>query len=265
MAFPTEITRMSDKSDYTEEFVAKCELLWGKGFLAPHRGCGIFDVVPATEFTKKHVLDFGCGLGGPSLTIAEHADNVVGLDISGLLLSKAAAYAVERRISNIRFDRVDIACENLPLQDGIIDVIYSRDAVVHIAEKRKLFDEFFRIAAPGAKLLLSDWYGTCAGKNEAIKKFLTATGLELSINSIGSTINLLQAVGFAVEQVHSRAKWYRSQATKDVRDIDGRFAGDLDKLLGREKRERWSETRRRLVAAIDVGEFTPYCIVAHKP
>lgn len=257
---------MSDSVDYDRNFVGKCELLWGKGFLAPNRGNGIFDIVPPPLLEAKHVLDFGCGLGGPSIALARSSRLVIALDIDPALVAIAMRYAAEAGVTNLTFLVADVSQDALPIAPNSMDVIFSRDAIVHVAEKMRLFLEFSRVAIPGATLALSDWFATDQRERprRKLEAVIRATGLHLEFTSLGTTISMIQRAGFIVQRCQSRSPWYREQALLDIAEMEGESATQLDALLGCEGRKAWVRTRALLVEAIDEGEFTPFIIQAFR-
>jgi phosphoethanolamine N-methyltransferase len=58
----------------------------------------------------------------------------------------------------VRFEIGDVTKHEYPL--GYFDVIYSRDALLHIPNKKNLFNKFKSWLKPGGKIFFTDytWY-----------------------------------------------------------------------------------------------------------
>ncbi len=55
------------------------------------------------SFRPAHIIDFGCGVGRCSFSLAQHADQVTGVDVSPALLAIAEQGRAARGLSAIRF------------------------------------------------------------------------------------------------------------------------------------------------------------------
>jgi SAM-dependent methyltransferase len=104
-----------------------------------------------------HVLDVGCGSGGPALFLAQEAGcRVTGVDVSeagiqaGLTLARQAG--LDDRAD---FRRADVR-EPLPFPDGAFDAIVCMDAMCHLPDRGRLLGEWRRVLRPGGRLLYTD-------------------------------------------------------------------------------------------------------------
>jgi SAM-dependent methyltransferase len=97
---------------------------------------------------RRRALDFGCGVGRLSQALAEHVDEVVGVDISPPMLEKARE--LDRSGGRCRFvlnEATDLAV----VPSGSVDVVYSSLVLQHMPPElaRGYLREFARILAPG--------------------------------------------------------------------------------------------------------------------
>ena len=77
------------------------------------------------------ILDVGCGVGGPALTIAAHTGaHVTGVD----LVSGRVAIAMERASDPTDFVVGDML--DLPFDDNSFDGAYSFEAICHVPTRR---------------------------------------------------------------------------------------------------------------------------------
>lgn len=99
--------------------------------------------------TWERVLDFGCGAGRLSQALAEHADEVVGVDVSVPMLETARA--LDRSAGRCRFVLND-APDLHVFPSGSFDLVFSELVLQHLP-KRVVADylgEFVRVLRPGA-------------------------------------------------------------------------------------------------------------------
>lgn len=104
-----------------------------------------------------HVLDLGCGSGGPAVFLAKEIGcRVTGLDINEVGVKSGQALARKASLhEKVIFRRADLS-ERLPIPDRTVDAIVCMDVMCHLPNRRKLFDEWRRVLAPGGRLLYTD-------------------------------------------------------------------------------------------------------------
>ena len=105
------------------------------------------------------VLDIGCGTGGSAFYMARtYGAQVMGIDLSDNMLEIANEHkmTMNEKIQNLvsfRFLDATKAC----FGEGEFDVIYSRDAIMHIADKDMLYAKIFNWLKPGGMVLVSEY------------------------------------------------------------------------------------------------------------
>lgn len=98
------------------------------------------------------MLDLGSGLGVDSFIAATYTGpkgKVIGLDISSKEVLHAQKRADDRGL-DIKFVNADM--EEIPLPDGLIDVVISNGAFCLAPNKEKAFKEIFRVLRPGGRM-----------------------------------------------------------------------------------------------------------------
>ena len=104
-------------------------------------GTGFFDSIKG-----KSVIDFGCGVGGFSVEMAQHgAAKVVGLDIQDHLLRRGVQAAEACGVS----DR----CHFTKTIDEPADIIISKDAFEHYDDPADILRTMATMLKPGAHVL----------------------------------------------------------------------------------------------------------------
>lgn len=72
--------------------------------------------------------------------------------------------------SQVQYRVCDITTTNYP--EDSFDVIYSRDTILHIADKKSLFANFYRWLRPGGQLLITDYCQKAGQTSAEFRKFL---------------------------------------------------------------------------------------------
>lgn len=103
------------------------------------------------------VLDLGSGAGFDCFLAAKKVGKtgrVIGVDMTQEMIDRANENAIKLNHSNTEFILGDI--ENLPIEDGSIDVIISNCVINLAPDKSKVFKEAFRVLKKGGKIYNSD-------------------------------------------------------------------------------------------------------------
>ncbi len=112
-----------------------------------------------------HVLDAGCGIGGPARHIARsHGCRVTGVDFTAKYCEAAVALTRRSGLAG----QVSIVCGDataLPFPARAFDVAWTQHASMNIADKAGLYGELRRVVRPGGRLAFFD---VVAGPNQPI-------------------------------------------------------------------------------------------------
>ncbi|PIK59019.1 hypothetical protein BSL78_04046 [Apostichopus japonicus] len=135
------------------------------------------------QYSKRGILRyekiFGAGYvstGGPQTT-EDYKVDVLGVDLSGNMIEMAWERSQDEINLPVQFEVADITKREYPLES--FDVVYSRDTILHIADKLTLFKRFLTWLKPGGKLLISDY---CCGEpphSEEFKAYVKQRGYTL--------------------------------------------------------------------------------------
>ncbi|NGO72118.1 methyltransferase domain-containing protein [Streptomyces boncukensis] len=106
----------------------------------------------------QHVLDVGCGIGQPAITLARSSGaSVTGISVSGHQVARATERAREAGLGDrVRFQRAD--ANDLPFPDASFDAAWAVESLIHMPDKDRALREVARVLRPGARLAIADMF-----------------------------------------------------------------------------------------------------------
>jgi len=147
------------------------------------------------------LLEFGCGTGSTAIIHAPHVRQMTAIDFSESMLAIARGKAAEAGVSNLRFERADIA--GFSAADASYDMILGLSILHLLADKDAVIAKVFRLLRPGGLFVSST---TCIadtmGLFKAIAPVGKALGLlpQLDVMTTAELVASLTNTGFAIER-----------------------------------------------------------------
>ena len=206
-----------------------------------------------------HVLDLGSGLGGPARHLAAtYGVNVTGIDLNPPFV-EAANYLAKRASaqSALQFHVGDVLDPGFA--DEGFDVVWTQHVAMNIADRHTLYDEAYRLLAPGGQFAMYDvlqgdggvlqfplpWAREASLSHVVTvaeqRELLTASGLEITAWS--------DVTPLALEWIATQAA--AAQASTSRLDLRVIMGNDFPMLLGNLGRNL-REGRAMLVQAVAI-------------
>lgn len=100
------------------------------------------------------VLDVGCGTGLLSLSLAEIAKQVTGIDLTPEMLEQARALQAELGIDNVHWQLGDVL--PLPFADGAFSIAVTKATFHHLTDPAAVLAQMIRVCGPDGRISVSD-------------------------------------------------------------------------------------------------------------
>ncbi|XP_069036450.1 phosphoethanolamine methyltransferase isoform X2 [Lepisosteus oculatus] len=200
-----------DSQQYSRRGILRYEKIFGRGYVSTGGPSTTKEFVDLLNLSPgQRVLDVGCGIGGGDFYMAKtFGAQVLGMDLSSNMVEIAMERAQEEHLPLVQFEVGDATKRLFP--GASFDVVYSRDTILHIADKLQLFKRFHSWLKPGGKLLISDY---CCGEKPWSPQF------EAYVCQRGYTLYTPQRYGKFLEEAgfgHVRAEDRTAQFIKVIK------------------------------------------------
>ncbi len=221
-----------DSSQYTRESIKKYEDIFGRNFISTgglestRAIAKLLDLKPGMK-----VLDVGSGIGGSAFHMAqEYGAQVHGLDLSHNMLAIANERLIELKLGSlVSFEYGDILEADI---ESKYDVLYSRDAFLHIEDKARLFKTLLRALKPGGLLFISDY---CWGEGQHSAEFLAYVAQRrYALHTVREYGRFIEEAGFKEVQAMDKTKLFGDYLHAELEHLPN--DGSLPEI-----RQSWNE------------------------
>ena len=152
--------------------------------------------------TRSHLLDVGCGIGGPSRMAATDGSRVTGIDLSQEFVDTATDLTARAGLGDMA-TFLATAGESLPFDDGTFDGAFMVHVGMNIPDKRAVLAEVRRVLEPGARFVLFEQMRT--GDGELPYPLPWAVDERSSfVEGVAAYTTALESAHFTIEAVEDR-------------------------------------------------------------
>ncbi len=254
-----------DHHEYDDLFVAGLEWIWGEGFMSPGGSAEVNAILNSVDLTGKRVIDIGCGIGGIDVVLVKQhgAAHVIGVDVEAPLITRANEMAQGAGVTK-QIDFQLIKPGPLPFPDGTFDVVFSKDALIHIPNKRAIYSEMYRVLRPNGRLAFSDWYGSTLPNTPEFIEWLDIVDLSFAMKPIETAVTHLKQIGFKNIQSSDRNAWYAQYMLEELATLHGQNYQQLINTHGKELAAARLQSSSLKKIVVDQGLLRPGHIRAQK-
>lgn len=254
-------------AQYAKSFSDALQFMWGKGFLSPGGPAEVHEMIGRENIAGKSILDIGSGVGGVDLILVKElgAGEVIGIDVEERLVAEARALVAEEGLDDrIQFQLVEPG--GLPFPDQRFDLVFSKDAMVHIPDKAGLYREVLRVLKPGGVFVAADWlWKEGAETSPVVVKWLSAGPLKFAFTTPPEAEAALRAAGFEGVEVKDCRATLQLSNRDEIKALEGPAMPGLIAAVGQEMALRRLASARGRQGALDSGDLIPSHLRGRKP
>ncbi len=252
---------MTDHTDhYPDTLILMLEQMWGKGYLSPGGEDEVKRVLSGISLKDKRVLDIGCGSGGITAGLAKDfgAASVVGIDVESAVCSAARKTIVEHNLA-AQVEIVQVKPGPIPFAENEFDIVFSKDSIVHIPDKRALAQDVYRLLKPSGWFVASDWLTDREGPpSEEMQTYLTLEDLGFGMSDPAGYSNALTKAGFEQIEFLNRGPWYCELAQQELERMQGVERSDFLQFLTPEELQDYIDTWIAMIVVLKSDELCPH-------
>jgi phosphoethanolamine N-methyltransferase len=251
---------------YADEFIDRLHLIWGAGFLSPGGAQEVGAIVQGLDLEGARVLDIGCGTGGPAVVLArDKGARMTCIDVEPQLIARGHRLAAEAGVADrIAFRLVEPG--PLPFEAAAFDAVFSKDALIHIPDKKALYQETLRVLRPGGVFAASDWLsGAGAAEDPAFRRYVELGHLTFTMATAEETAAIMREAGFEAVTTVDRNAWYAEVSAREAAAIAGPLRAQILEVSDLATYERWRDGRKALAEATTHGSLRPTHLRGTRP
>jgi len=241
--------------EYTPEYCYLLEKMYGKGMMSEGGSEAIEHMFSGIDLNGKTALDFGSGMGGVALYLADTYNvDVTGIDINPWMASEATKRIPKHLSSKLRY-LTSTDDFKLDFPDSHFDILCSKGALAHIDKKKNLFDECKRILKPDGIFVITDSLSPIQNKwGPNINRMATIDGLTIFAHTKKHYLQVIKSTGFNQIDIRDDSLLYRNYNQK-ICEYLLETRQDLIKICGEDAYQENLEGYNCIVRAFDEGEL----------
>ena len=254
-----------DEAEYDNKTIGLLEHVWGDGFLSPGGPAEVDLIVGKAELANKLMLDLGCGTGGITIHLAKQHKlrRIVGFDV------EAPAHVIARKQLENTLDidaEIDFVLGKpgpLPFEDASFDLVFTKDALIHVENLDNTLLEVNRVLKPDGIFLGCDWMARDKGNlSVEMQSYLESEGFEFAPKTMQDYKNAFESGNFGSIEMTNRNQWHKGQVKQEIEHIGNTYYSELVEKFGAQFIDDQLNAWNHLSIVSNSGELFPahfYC------
>jgi len=177
-AAPTAPSKFDNNGQYSRTSILRYEKIFGEGYISTGGHATTEDLCKRLGSSLRpgvRILDVGSGIGGAAFHLARaYGAKVTGIDLAeemtGIAVDETAKLGMG---DSVQFLLGDVLETSFPEP---FDIVWSRDAFMHIPDKARLFSCLYGLMAPGGRLVITDYARGKTPASPEFEKYIEKTG-----------------------------------------------------------------------------------------
>lgn len=186
--------------EYSKDFTDLIELVYGNGLLSQGGKQSIDAMFAGIDLNGKKILDIGSGLGGVDFYLAQkYSADIIGVDCVARMVQDAQARALNTPLKgSVQFTLVEPDTYPYTFADATFDIVFSKEALLHVENKEPLIKELLRVLKQGGQLVILDWLVAGPQLGPHITHMMEVDGLDLKMATLMQYIEMFWKAGFNI-------------------------------------------------------------------
>ena len=155
-----ETISLDESARYSRSSILRSERVYGYGYQSPGGVATTQELARGLDLPSQsglRVLDIGCGTGGAAMFLAEHhAATVTGVDFSPAMIEICNERVGGNGRTGLTFVHGN-ACDADLFSPETFDLVWTRDCILYIEDKPRLWSNAFRWLKTGGQLMVTDF------------------------------------------------------------------------------------------------------------
>jgi len=250
---------------YHEKLATILQTLNGPQFLSQGGTDFVDYMVSGIDLNKKRVLDYGCGLCGPAQYLAKKYNVYIdGIDVDPRLIEKSQSIIKDNSLESLISLHLINDSTLLPFSDETFDVVFSKESIVHVHNKRALLKEFYRILKPGGQLIIADWFKKDISYNAELNNISNIYDAVMAFCSHQVYAQYLNEAGFIIHDAIETSRHHLQFTEQDYQELFGQKGKEIEQIFGKQALEGTIQCWISNIEVLKSGEIQTYLFRAQK-
>jgi phosphoethanolamine N-methyltransferase len=171
-------SKFDNQGQYSRTGILRYEMIFGEHYVSTGGPATTDDLCSRLGSSLRpgvRVLDVGSGIGGAAFHLAKvYGAKVTGIDLAEEMVNIGLDRIDQLKMSDsVKFLLGDVLKTDFPEP---FDIVWSRDAFMHIPDKAELFARLYSLLAPGGRLVITDYARGKAPGSSEFEEYIKKTG-----------------------------------------------------------------------------------------